>query len=73
MMKMTARDKAVGKRMKEIRDLLRDFGLLLHSYDPGVTCYRVDNKGALLDFGRDEWELLEPLLIELRERRGKER
>jgi hypothetical protein len=64
------RDQVVGKRMKEIRDLLRVFGLLLHGYDPGITCYRADSKGGLLDFGRDEWEVLEPLLIELRDLRN---
>lgn len=67
---MPTRDEAVGERMKEIRDLLKEFGLFLHGYDPGVTCYRADRKGGLLDFGRDEWDVLEPLLIKLRERRG---
>lgn len=66
MPRFTKADKLVRERMKDIRDLLSEFGLVLHGYDPGVTCYRADGTGGLLDFGRGEWAVLEPLLVELR-------
>lgn len=54
------------KRMDFLRDLLKEFGLELRGYDPGVMA---SHYGTLLEFDYKEWKWLEPLLIELREAR----
>ena len=68
-------DRALCLRMKFIRELLSEFGAKLSGYDPGVTAY-LDGKcrgdgyfGEHLSFDSKEWAWLEPLLVELRERR----
>lgn len=73
---MTAADKALVARMKEIRELIKEFGLTLCGYDPGISAY-VDSRPKLIPsswngpFKLDdiEWAWLEPLLVELRMRR----
>lgn len=67
----------VARRMKEIRELLDSFGLVLAGYDPGVTAHIRSEPAARgqgwggepINFDCHEWRWLEPLLVELRERR----
>lgn len=62
--------------MKEIRELIKEFGLTLCGHDPGISAY-VDGRPELKasswngPFKLDdvEWNWLEPLLKELRDRR----
>ena len=62
------------KRMAFLRRLLKENGLILSGYDPGVLALRntgfKDHDGrdrcVSLNFDRAEWNWLEPLLIELR-------
>lgn len=79
MSRMTAEDKKLVARMKEIRELIKEFGLSLCGYDPGISAYvdaRPDLKASAWNgpFKLDdvEWAWLEPLLKELQEyRKGK--
>jgi len=74
--RQTKEDKAVCDRMTEIRDLIKEFGLTLCGFDPGISAY-VDARPELRPstwngpFKLDdvEWAWLEPLLVELRSRR----
>lgn len=79
MRKMSAEDRKLVARMKEIRELIKEFGLTLCGYDPGISAY-VDARPELRPstwngpFKLDdvEWVWLEPLLKELRDyRHGK--
>ena len=63
-----ASDRAVTKRMNFLRKLLKDFGLTLRAYDPGIAA---SLEGKPFDFGKAEWDWIEPLLIELRASREK--
>ena len=57
-------------RMTELRELLAEFGLSLRAYDPGVSAsQKIGTKDLSLDFDGVEWAWLEPLLVELRDRR----
>ena len=67
---------AIIKRMTFVRRLLKENGLELSGYDPGVTAFRKVGKDIFggdrfvsLDFERAEWAWLEPLLLELRKLR----
>ena len=68
-------DKALLARMKELRELLSEFGATLCGYNPGVTAFLPNNirgegwMGESLSFDGIEWAWLEPLLKELRDRR----
>lgn len=75
---MTERSKKevdqIVARMDFLRDLLKEFGASLYGYDPGVSAVlpnpdRPGYAGTMLDFERGEWAWLEPLLVELREKR----
>ena len=71
--KLSKADKEMGERMKFLRELLRDFDLRLHGYEPGVSAIMGHKPfPTMLDFGYSEWKWLEPLLIELRELRKHE-
>jgi hypothetical protein len=75
-MKQTEDDKRICARMKEIRELIKEFGLTLYGFDPGISAY-VDARPELRSsawngpFKLDdvEWAWLEPLLKELSARR----
>lgn len=77
MAKITAEDRKLVARMKEIRDLIAEFGLVLYGHDPGITATIKDKPGLRGDgwagepiaFDGVEWGWLEPLLVELRRRR----
>jgi hypothetical protein len=63
-------------RMKEIKELLSEFGLRLSGFDPGVSATFEDKTvrgdgyfGEPIQFNGTEWAWLEPLLIELRDHR----
>ena len=66
---------AIIKRADFLRSLLKEFGARLGGFDPGVTAFlpeggmRVGYAGEHLDFTHTEWKWLEPILIELREKR----
>ena len=68
---------AILRRMTFLRRLLKENGLILSSYDPGVGALRKIGRNPFtkqwstvsLDFGRTEWAWLEPLLLELRKLR----
>jgi hypothetical protein len=70
---MTAEDRKLVARMKEIRELIKEFGLTLCGYDPGISAY-VDARPNLkasawngpFKLGEVEWAWLEPLLQELK-------
>lgn len=69
-------DEETIARMKEIRELLDEFGLVLAGYDPGVSAYVKGQSergngywGEPINFDRQEWKWLEPLLKELRDAR----
>lgn len=67
----------IVQRADFLRDLLREFGVVLGGFDPGVLAhqrtgtmnYRGEEHTVTLDFGRAQWAWLEPLLVELRDRR----
>jgi len=63
-----AETKAVA-RADELRGLLREFGLTLAGFDPGVLVQT--EAGGSLQFDGAQWRFLEPLLMELRERRSR--
>jgi len=76
----TKETRALNKRMKFLRELLLEFGLRLHGYDPGVKAliieepitlgdFKIPRRQRFVDFDRQEWDFLEPLLIELRDQR----
>ncbi len=75
-MRQTQADKELCARMTEIRELVKEFGLTLCGFDPGISAY-VDGRPDLRPstwngpFKLDdvEWAWLEPLLVELRSRR----
>lgn len=80
--RLTTADKALVKRMKEIRELLSEFGIALSGYDPGVTGYFKDNRakpviggdgngfwGEPFSLNRATWNWLEPLLVDLKKKR----
>lgn len=70
-------EKRIVKEMDEARDLLGEFGLILHGYQPGVTAFLKSNPlargdgygGEPISFNFSEWEWLKPILEELRDRR----
>ncbi len=64
---MTATDRETVARMDYLRELLKEFGATLRGYDPGIAAI---HNGTRLDFEGAEWAWLEPLLVELRERRA---
>jgi hypothetical protein len=70
-----ARDKRIIERAEFLRSLLGEFGLRLLAFDPGVCACREGETqschpwGGTLNFDSLEWSVLEPLLIELRDRR----
>ena len=74
MSKLSAEDKKMVARMKEIRELIAEFGLTLSGYDPGITALLKGNPrlrgdgwgGEPITFDGTEWKWLEPLLVELR-------
>jgi hypothetical protein len=78
---MTAEDRKLVARMKEIRELIAEFGLVLYGHDPGITATLKDKPGLRGDgwggesitFDGIEWAWLEPLLVELREHRRRSR
>jgi hypothetical protein len=65
---------AIIKRASFLRRLLKENGLILGGFDPGVLAYQKLGKNpftkqarlASLNFDRTEWAWLEPLLLELR-------
>lgn len=69
MKRLSKQDKELVQRIDELRELLAEFGLALHGYDPGVSAVRKDSPHTLLNFNFAEWQWLEPLLIELRQHR----
>ena len=56
----TKQEREIVKRMDSIRALLKKFGLNLLAYDPGITAQ--DSQYRTYDFGKHEWEWLEPIL-----------
>ena len=60
MSRITKKERAIVKRMDSIRTLLKEFGLNLRAYDPGVTA--VDSQYRVYDFPQHVWEWLEPIL-----------
>jgi len=74
---MIEEDKATIVRKEVLRELLSEFGLTLEDYDPFASGREWSKvSGAIgqpaekyLNFDSDEWDWLEPLLMELRERR----
>ena len=74
---MKSDDKAIQERAKFLRELLQEFGSRLSGFDPGVSALLPGKgrgggwAGEQLSFDSLEWGWLEPLLIELRNRRYK--
>lgn len=74
-----AENRAICKQAKHLRELLKEFGLTLCGFDPGVSAYwdahpelRPSAWNGPIKFEHNEWKWLEPLLLELREfRKGK--
>lgn len=70
-------DRKLLARMKEIRELIAEFGLILRGYDPGISASVKANPGLrgrgywgeAVSFDNNEWKWLEPLLNELRDYR----
>ena len=66
--------KRIIKRATFLRRLLKENGLILHGFDPGVSAFKKVGKNpftkqwhlASLNFDSTEWAWLEPLLLELR-------
>lgn len=77
MVRLTAENRRIAARMKKIRTLLMDFGLIPSGYGPGVTAFlkgqtHVRGDGCIgepITFDALEWKWLEPLLLELRKLR----
>lgn len=74
-----AENRSICKQAKHLRELLKEFGLTLVGFDPGITA-SVDAHPELrwsawhgpIKLDHDEWKWLEPLLLELRDfRKGK--
>lgn len=73
MSRLSAEDKKIVARMKEIRELIAEFGLVLGGYDPGITASlkaKPEQRGRgyfgeAVSFCDTEWGWLEPLLKEL--------
>jgi len=70
-------NKKICNRATFLRELLKEFGAVLCGFDPGASAMvkGVSGKGdgywgEQLSFDGLEWKWLEPLLVELRERRG---
>ena len=70
---MTEHERKIVDRMKEIKELLDEFGLHLAGYDPGVMAWTKQEEdgfghmvGDTIQFDRAEWKWLEPILRELR-------
>jgi hypothetical protein len=80
-MRRTAKEtQQIIKRMTFLRRLLKENGLMLSGYDPGVTAYKKIGKDfdgrdrcVSMNFERAEWAWLEPLLVELRSLRRRVR
>jgi hypothetical protein len=78
MSRFTADDRRICAEMKEIRELIAEFGLTLSGRDPGITAYLQKNPKARGDgwagepiaLNDTEWNWLKPLLMELSERRN---
>ncbi|RJQ25050.1 hypothetical protein C4577_06605 [Candidatus Parcubacteria bacterium] len=66
---MTKAERAIVKRMEEIRELLKEFDAILYGYDPGVSFFIKNCNSESLHLDKHHWEWLEPLLKELREHR----
>lgn len=74
---MSVEDRKLVARMKEIRELIAEFGLILGGYDPGITASLKGKPeprgrgylGEAISFDGKEWAWLEPLLQELKVRR----
>lgn len=71
--------KKLCERVKEVRELLAEFGVTLHGIDPGVTGSIAGQTGRgpgywgeQLSLDKRAWDWLKPLLEELREKRGKD-
>lgn len=72
-MKLSVEDKKLVARMKEIRELISEFGLTLYGHGAGITAHlKNDPKlrgdgwgGESITFNGIEWKWLEPLLKEL--------
>lgn len=66
------RVKAIVTKADFLRTLLKEFGLELRAFDPGVTAVNPIEggrgwwDGSNMDFSAAEWKWLEPLLVELR-------
>ena len=65
-MRITKKEREIVERMDSIRALLKRFGLNLRAYDPGITAQ--DSQHRTYDFGKVEWEWLEPILRSVSER-----
>ena len=69
--------RAITKRATFLRRLLKENGLILGGFDPGVLAYKKIGKNPFtkewttvsLNFDSNEWRWLEPLLLELRKAR----
>ena len=61
--------KAAVDRSIELRELLDEFGLTLHSFDPGVHAFLDEPFSLSIHFDGQVWNWIEPLLKELRARR----
>ena len=71
-----AENKQLQERAKYLRELLKEFGLNLCGFDPGVSAYwdahpelRPSAWNGPINLDQNEWRWIEPLLIELRDRR----
>ena len=72
---------AIIKRATFLRRLLKENGLILGGFDPGVLAYQRAGKNPFtkqwhavpINFGNTEWRWLEPLLLELRRLRRADR
>lgn len=71
--------KSIIKEARHLRSLLKEYGLKLGGWNPGVLAFkptgRFDYHGrptsTSIDFDRRVWDFIEPLLIELRAYRRK--
>ena len=73
-------NRKIRERAKQLRELLREFGAVLSGFDPGASAMikGVPGKGdgywgEQLSFTGLEWKWLEPLLVELRDFRQKQK
>ena len=76
MKRSKAQVKKIVRRAGFLRRLLKENGLILGGFDPGVLAYRKIGKDFMgversisLDFSRQDWDWLEPLLLEMRKLR----